>query len=447
MQYVPCGHCEECRRAERSQWSFRLAAEIEALRRSSKVDWKVGFCTLTYGTVKGGYSRDMLPYLPQSAFVDPSDFVPNIPCFSRSHCRDFIKSFRDTLYKEYSLCKELAIRYFLASEFGASKKRPHYHALFIFPIVNGLTPEKFYSLLQKKWFDSHGFCFPKNFHGGLNNGRMEKPFIVSDDCVRAANYVSKYVCKDLDFEDSIKGYELDKKSMKEYSSFHLQSRSLGISCINGLSDSEKLDLLLKGKSFLAGSKLRPLPVYIRNKLVFDNEYVFEVRPQYDEFSDSVIMAEKRLVRRRANDFFLKHYKEIYDKKRDFWKDTFESMCSVDFFTIRQIEKTFAEKLSKTCSYLVETYSSKSIADFYLCYYGVPADVCFSRSPQLVWLSRYNNNSLCRIRNRSILDEVFLLRMTDVCDMVFGCLNFICMKETEQERFIREFSNAYKDIGV
>ena len=44
-QYIPCGTCDECRRREKSGWSFRLALELQ-----KKLDqgWEIGFCTLTY---------------------------------------------------------------------------------------------------------------------------------------------------------------------------------------------------------------------------------------------------------------------------------------------------------------------------------------------------------------------------------------------------------------
>ena len=67
-QYIPCGHCDECRRREKSGWSFRLALELQ---KKLDLGWEIGFCTLTY-------NDEHLPHIPFECFADGnqgSDFV------------------------------------------------------------------------------------------------------------------------------------------------------------------------------------------------------------------------------------------------------------------------------------------------------------------------------------------------------------------------------------
>ena len=60
--YVPCGTCKDCRNAYKSQWQIRLTTE---LIEKQKLDWYVGFCTLTYDDVH-------LPRVPKDLLFDLS---------------------------------------------------------------------------------------------------------------------------------------------------------------------------------------------------------------------------------------------------------------------------------------------------------------------------------------------------------------------------------------
>ena len=58
LQFVPCGHCDECRRAEKSGWSFRLGLELQKCIDNG---WELGFCTLTY-------NDEHVPHIPYECF-------------------------------------------------------------------------------------------------------------------------------------------------------------------------------------------------------------------------------------------------------------------------------------------------------------------------------------------------------------------------------------------
>ena len=92
--FVPCGSCVECRQHYKSEWSFRLSAELESLK---KAGWIIAFGTLTY-------NKQNLPYVPKSCFLKGERYR-KIMCFNRSHVRTFI----DSLRKEPSLKRSGAL--------------------------------------------------------------------------------------------------------------------------------------------------------------------------------------------------------------------------------------------------------------------------------------------------------------------------------------------------
>lgn len=316
--FIPCGECYECRAVQRSAWTFRLRVELEEL---VKRGWWLGFVTLTY-------NDSYLPHIPRALLrYSAEEKYPNeMPmCFSKEHCRSFLTSLRQYLTRVYDcvtryakqpdgtrkLIKDDKLRFMLCSEYGEHTHRCHYHFLLALPPhVPALNVFEF---IHEKW--DKGFVFPKEFSGGLDGHNYEhKPFVV-DSVISACAYVSKYVCKDLAFFESFdrsdfqRQFEIEENEfvdheivrLSDYMPFHMQSKSLGLSFVQSLSDSKKLEYLRDGVSFVGAEKLIHLPVYIRNKLIFDNYYIVD--------SDG-----NRLCRRKANDFLIRHYEEIYETK-------------------------------------------------------------------------------------------------------------------------------------
>lgn len=119
---VPCGHCPDCYRKRRRQWSMRLMLE-------SSIQVYSHFLTLTY-------DNDNLP----------RDQLGN-PQFSKRDVQLFLKILR-------KFADPYKLRYFVVSEFGENYDRPHYHMiLFGFPSdILDIT-----KALQKSW--KHGFVY------------------------------------------------------------------------------------------------------------------------------------------------------------------------------------------------------------------------------------------------------------------------------------------------
>lgn len=93
---VACGKCEACLTRKANEWAFRLFHEWNCSDNAY-------FLTLTY-------HDGSLPRIKSGE-----------PCFSKRDCQLFLKRLR----KKFGN----GIRYFLVSEYGSDRGRPHYHCL------------------------------------------------------------------------------------------------------------------------------------------------------------------------------------------------------------------------------------------------------------------------------------------------------------------------------
>lgn len=365
--FVPCGVCPSCRNMKRESWVFRLRVEFEEL---VKRGFSVGFVTLTY-------NEKNIPRIPYK-FVK-SDFRNlyspyKMPmCFSRSDINGLIKYLRNWMYRERKISKELKLRFMICSEFGEETARPHYHGIFCIP--PSINPREFYNKLTEFW-TKKGFVIPKDFEGGYDTkNRYHKPFLV--DCVSdACKYTAKYVCKDIAFYESInkehfKNYKGDDEDkLSDYLPFHSQSKSLGISFLDKLTDEQKFDYFYNGVSFIGDDKLRHMPIYFKNKLLFTNYYVTDSQGQ-------------RLCRRLASDFFKRYYRAIFQKKVDY------AVQRLDFW-LRE-NKSF-----EFCGQTVTTYdmftkigvTRENLCAQYIAYFGVPQEFCLVMPLDKFWFERY-----------------------------------------------------------
>lgn len=375
--FVPCGVCPECRANKKSSWAFRLRAEIETLSRKG---WHVGFTTLTY-------SESSVPRIPR--YFAKKHYCGNMPmCFNREHVNLLIKHLRNWMYRKYiqplqdkaddddekkKIANDNRLRFLVASEFGSSTKRPHYHALIAFPPM--ITYYDFYEQIKNFWTENYGFVIPKDYQGGYDSkGIYHLPFEV--DCVsKACVYAAKYVCKDLDYyaqinlDDFHKKYKDDKLS--RYLPFHSQSKSLGLAFIADLTDEQKYDYMMNGVSFVGDYQLKRLPVYLKNKLIFDNYYIID-------------STGKRLCRRRGNEFFNRYKKQIFDAKCKMITEKIYHWLDRPF-SIRYENRC----ISSSTMFNLIGESPERLSAYYLAYGGVPNSYAFAL-PSMVefWAQRY-----------------------------------------------------------
>lgn len=179
---VPCGKCRECQIAKENDWFVRIYYEY---KRTIAQGGKVFFVSMGYNDAHlpildtmsqefsslvpllndffsntEKYRLNEVDYQDLQARVDRYrsryDVVSlDIPqfrhaCFNDEHITHFFKSLRQYLNSDGKLKYEDApLKYFLCSEYGDEKHRPHYHVLIFLPIP--LDTDYFLRICRKSW--------------------------------------------------------------------------------------------------------------------------------------------------------------------------------------------------------------------------------------------------------------------------------------------------------
>lgn len=390
--YVPCGKCADCRKKIKQSWNFRLNSEFLELK---KKGWNVAFCTLTY-------SDENLPKIPEDCFKDVSQYR-EINCFNKQEVSEWIANVRQYCKYHYSFVKGNNIRYFIASEYGSNTKRPHYHAILAWPSV--LSYEKMHALCTHYW--KSGFLFPRKPEG---DGKCLS-FEVVGDATRALGYVSKYACKDIDFEEEVQDLDM-YSNVRDYAEgtaerlnaqiyrncrpFHIQSVSLGFELIKNMSDEQKREVFVNGMSFVGDGQVYRVPLYIKNRIVFDNYYQME--EEVDKETGEVTY--KRVVRRKASAFFEKYRKEIFEEKSKFYHK-YVYGTTKEWMLQNGVDKEKAEKYDyaiKQCYEKVkEVFNENDLANdnmmgkMYLAYNNIPFENCFDIDLCEQYMRRYRED--------------------------------------------------------
>lgn len=298
---VPCGHCAECSSVQSSQWFYRSWYEFNDCLNNGGF---VYFDTMTY--------KDS--HLPMA-----SDYIGGLPfnfsCFSHRDLRLFNVDLATTIRRKY---KGVKVRYFMSSEYGSLKHRPHYHYLFY--VTGKIDPLDFSRLVAKKWKHGRTDGLPyqsRNYVNTKNVIRDASP----ETRLRVCNYVTKYVQKSCEFDKYI-NRRIDscmKHIAKKYSylpkwkesrhsrrvreslkrcfgQFHRQSQFFGASA---LGDIDLNQLFKDGCLFMPhfkGVKVPvPLPMYYKRKLFQEQVEVNGVKC----WQDTELGKEYRKARKTA----------------------------------------------------------------------------------------------------------------------------------------------------
>lgn len=239
---VPCGKCEECKKIKSSEYTLR--SYFEYLDCQSKGGY-VYFDTLTYSP----------KYLP----VDYK-----ISHFRRADITLCLKELRVYLTRAGFDVKD-NLKYFITSEYGGKKHRPHYHVLFYINIPN-LDVTTFWNYLNKAW--KFGF---------LDRRATAYKRVVNSTA--AINYVAKYVQKDQEWQNVVDAklarlHRIGADSqfaakLKDFQPFHKQSQGYGA---NFLKFTSLDDILRNGyitipdRQFVI--KNYAIPMYYKRKLFY-----------------------------------------------------------------------------------------------------------------------------------------------------------------------------------
>lgn len=281
---VPCGHCEECRKSKQLEWFTRAYYEFLDCKRHR------GFCvnvTLTYN----------------------DDNVPveqNIRCFDKTHIQLFTKRLQTKVARFLDLpYTECRVRYLICSEYGGETHRPHYHGILF--VHRSMSVIKFLEFLKQSW--NYGFIAFGKF-GAL----------VKD--VRAIAYATKYVCKDMDFDDASSHVELSSR----FKSFHLQSKGFGAYIIEkfrllspvGFQTLVDASIPVADKEKLV--KMVQIPYYLQRKCMYNLEYDImsianKVRPRFALNSLGISVRKARL-------------EKMYDDNLEIIRDTFNNIENI-----------------------------------------------------------------------------------------------------------------------
>lgn len=389
---IPCGVCPTCRKREQLEWSFRLKTELLSLPQD---EWYCVFFTQTY-------NEQHLPHFPRILLnsFGREKYVKETPmCFSKDDIREFHTNLRYWLERECGAKGENRYKWMTCAEYGENTQRCHYHTLLCIPKF--VNHEELFKKVNELW-NEKGFIFPKNINGGYDkHGYYHKPFVV-DSVEKAAGYCSKYISKDIAFEESIdrsdfckckiiKEKILDKRSNKfkekekkirlsDYTCFHLQSRSLGKTFCDSLSDDEKLDFIRNGYHFVGDKFCNHVPKYMLNKFLFENYYL-----------KVGVLNPKRYVMTRPTHFFYKNKVAIFREKvynmtkklEDFERNY---LPHLEKFT-NESEKTNFERVSNRFNQL----SREEIAEKIVAYAGLNAQyVSHYLIPCEMWFRRYDH---------------------------------------------------------
>ena len=203
--YVPCGQCVECFKQKTNEWQLRIEYEAKETYANNGT---ILFDTLTY-------DDDHLPTIKKIArkehiILPPSEDF-NISCFYYKDFKKFVDRLRTRLRNtDLDLTDKLS--YYLCSEYGEDDRfthRPHYHILFF-------IKKKFDNEQLKQFSHLINECWYCGITDGIDR-KTEYKFLKDNvinsftSMVKLGNYLSKYVLKDLNFQEQ---YSKRKSKLK-----------------------------------------------------------------------------------------------------------------------------------------------------------------------------------------------------------------------------------------
>lgn len=435
--FAPCGKCEDCRNHSRYAWAWRLTSDVQYFVKEK--GYKVGFITLTYDDA---HLPRFDPYLDEEGTESP---LSNMPCFSKKDTESLILYLRKVLHRDVGMT---GLLYFLASEFGPSTQRPHYHMLIAWPshcekkvkvhghdVVYGydVSGEQMHALIKHYWceYKQLGFISPNHPQGGESkrSGKKYLPFEVKsiNDCLNTSFYVAKYVTKDMYFMDSLRAQINDfavsrLSDLENWKDSLLESNGgwLDDPLVKGLD--AKIDYwrnacfddILKRQSIRdclphhrqtkslgffgvrSLSDIEKVELLNRGKWFLGNDKL-SMPPMYIRnkllFKPCYIVdaiSGKRLVRQECTEFFVRNFGEIMDKKVSYFDALFDRMKDVNYWTSLGLGLDISVWLA---NYVISAPNfGMKLSEAYIYYFGVPPEHCY-KDKKFTLVNRYKHPCL------------------------------------------------------
>lgn len=268
--FVPCGTCEACRSNQQNDWTIR--AYFHWLYYIKVLNGRVLFITLTYRQNDNEYGNKTVP---ERCFyrIDPITRKRKrvtFTCFDKNHIDTYINSIRKYFRRKYGVGKNsssTSINYLVTCEYGSKNTfAPHYHCAIYFPNCDA-SDKEIKDVCSRLW--SHGFTL----YSLENKGGA---FIKNTYGIK---YVAKYCCKDLDFygKSEVKeciSNKIRKDRLKKNLPRHWQSNGFGsYMALYDVVLKDPFDCLTTGVRMLYDTYKYSVPIYVRNKLLFDIYYL------------------------------------------------------------------------------------------------------------------------------------------------------------------------------
>lgn len=266
----PCGKCTLCLDKRRMEWTFRLIQE----NRDSISSY---FITLTYDSLN-------LPLMCPDGTVRTLQEIPHVlfdsmevtPTVFKRHIQLFMMRLR----KKYPGSK---IRYYIASEYGGNRNRPHYHALiFNIPLKNQYIHEQM--KLRKVIFDAWTY-------GAVDIGKVENASI---------QYTAGYI---------MENQTIPKNALPNFSLMSLKP-PIG----HGYLKLSSRNKQLKTYEAIQQGEHKFLPRFYRDKIFTPGEKT-AILKKLEKDSDTKIMERYTVVEKRGDDPFLDEYQQLKTKAR------------------------------------------------------------------------------------------------------------------------------------
>lgn len=298
---VPCGHCAECQKQARDGWYFRTYYEAMDTFNSGGY---ILFDTLTY-------KDDELPYLStakNNAGEKLCNFdIPeglDMACFSSYDIQLFMKRLRKYL-RDNGWKDDVSgnLRYFVTSEYGEKKHRPHYHVLFFVKkdFVNWYALSK---AISHCWKHGRTDGCPYQSAQYVCNKRVfsKKQCCDMNYLLSCCRYVSKYISKSNYYQDIVNkrlellfvnkygelwrqediSHRLDDlfiKMRRGLNQFHRQSQNFGANFLKyndydkvfetGMIEMPSTKYDPETKKVISFVKKIPIPTYYQMKIFYD----------------------------------------------------------------------------------------------------------------------------------------------------------------------------------
>lgn len=376
--YISCGKCEQCRKAQKIQWTNRLKSEIEHYH--TERGWNVGFFTLTY-------NEQHLPTIPKKFFKEGE--YQKIPCFSYLDIRKFIDCIRTYIWRTYN--KKDAIRWLITSEYGTSEEgthRPHYHGIMLFEPT--ISNKLMYELIEDSWTGTTTHIKNNEKHKGERREckGIIAPFedFIPRDNYACGSYVAKYICKDLDFEDTTNGlFEhltgKAKNHLRHFKPFHKQSIGLGKHLIDNKNEKQLKEMLEDGIDFTGSLTRAHTPMYIKNKILYTTCKRYNLQTHRFE------------TIKKYSKFYFENKKLVYDIQLNKNIKLFEKLRTKEYFEQNKLitdKEIYLEQPNEIANKLIYDIGTDKLAEFYTKYFGLTWQKCkYGIADEELVFARYN----------------------------------------------------------